>query len=175
VESRPPPKPLEQATDAVETVAVKIHETAPDIPPPARFGATPPLPVVEPGSEGDFWHALVQDLIEREAITALTRELALQAQLLSRTAEGWRLRVESESLANSAARERLQTALAQIGQPVTLEIEVGPVKDSPARRNTIANTQRLKAAEALLLADPFVLEMMRDFGAKIVPGSIKPL
>ena len=35
--------------------------------------------------------------------------------------------------------------------------------------------QRLKAAEALLMADPFVQEMVRDFGAKIVPGSIKPL
>ena len=33
-----------------------------------------------------------------------------------------------------------------------------------------------KARPALVIqADPFVQAMMRDFGAKIVPGSIKPV
>ncbi|MEY4735730.1 MAG: hypothetical protein RL302_49, partial [Pseudomonadota bacterium] len=31
------------------------------------------------------------------------------------------------------------------------------------------------AAERIIFDDPFVQSMMRDFGAKIVPGSIKPL
>jgi hypothetical protein len=30
------------------------------------------------------------------------------------------------------------------------------------------------AAEKIIFDDPFVQAMMRDFGAKIVPGSIKP-
>ena len=47
--------------------------------------------------------------------------------------------------------------------------------DRVARRNALAATQRQKAAEAVLMADPFVQEMMREFGAKIVPGSVKPL
>ena len=66
-------------------------------------------------------------------------------------------------------------ALAEAGHAVRLQVEIGAVSDSPARRNRIAADQRLKAAESLLLADPFVQEMIRDFGAKIVPGSIKPL
>jgi DNA polymerase-3 subunit gamma/tau len=49
------------------------------------------------------------------------------------------------------------------------------VADNPSRRNAIAASQRLKAAESLLMADPFVQEMMRDFGAKIVAGSLNPL
>jgi len=83
--------------------------------------------------------------------------------------------VENESLAQSAAAERLQEALRGAGHAVRLKVDVGLVDDSPSRRNAIANARRQKAAEALLMADPFVQEMMRDFGAKIVPGSVKPL
>ena len=150
---------------------------ATDLPePPARpIGIEPAPPAVVPGAEGDFWHAVVQKLVAAEAVTALTRELALQAELVARTAECWTLRVESGSLAQSGARERLQAALAEAGHAVQLQVELGAVKDCPARRNALAATQRQKAAEAVLMADPFVQEMMREFGAKIVPGSVKPL
>ncbi|MDB5965282.1 MAG: polymerase subunit gamma/tau, partial [Polaromonas sp.] len=40
--------------------------------------------------------------------------------------------------------------------------------------NAAAALERQKAAEAVILNDPFVQQMMRDFGARIVPGSIKP-
>ena len=153
-------------------MTVREAADAPE-PPPRPLMAAPPTLV--PGAEGDFWHGVVQDLVAREAITALVRELALQSQLTSRGDGQWTLQVESESLGQSAARERLQSALAEAGHPVRLRVEIGPVADSPARRNKIAADQRLKAAEALLMADPFVQEMIRDFGAKIVPGSIKPL
>ena len=134
-----------------------------------------PAPLAR-SDDGDLWHQLVQRLVNAEIITALTRELALQAQLVARTDTAWTLRVESSALAQSAgARERLQAALAEAGHPVHVAVEIGAVRDSPARRNAVANTQRQKAAEALLMADPFVQTMMRDFGAKIVPGSVKPL
>ena len=143
---------------------------------PARAAPAPEPAPVAGDALGDFWHALVQELVAREAVTALVRELALQSQLVARSAGQWTLRVESESLAQSGgARERLQAALADAGHAVRLQIDTGPVSDSPARRNAIHASRRLKAAEALLMADPFVQEMMRDFGAKIVPGSIKPL
>jgi DNA polymerase III subunit gamma/tau len=58
---------------------------------------------------------------------------------------------------------------------VNLSVEVGTIADSPARRNAAAAAQRQRAAEAVILADPFVQDMMRDFGAKIVPGSVKPV
>lgn len=140
-----------------------------------RTAAAPEPPPVRASAEGDFWHELVQDLVARELVTALVRELALQAQLVARTDTQWTLRVENESLAQSAAAERLQEALRGAGHPVRLKVDVGLVDDSPLRRNAIANARRQKAAEALLMADPFVQEMMRDFGAKIVPGSVKPL
>ena len=166
--------PAPPAPAASEIVAVKVREGSDSQQPEPRPVLTE-LPVVVPGAGGDFWHAVVQDLVAREAITALVRELALQSQLVARTDGQWTLRIESESLGQSAARERLQAALAEAGHAVRLQVEIGAVSDSPARRNRIAADQRLKAAESLLLADPFVQEMIRDFGAKIVPGSIKPL
>ncbi|MBS0498990.1 MAG: DNA polymerase III subunit gamma/tau [Proteobacteria bacterium] len=169
-ESRPAAAPVDAAVATPVRHATELPE------PTARpIGIEPAPPAVVPGAEGDFWHAVVQKLVAAEAVTALTRELALQAELVARTAECWTLRVESGSLAQSGARERLQAALAEAGHAVQLQVELGAVKDCPARRNALAATQRQKAAEAVLMADPFVQEMMREFGAKIVPGSVKPL
>jgi DNA polymerase-3 subunit gamma/tau len=131
--------------------------------------------VLLPTEEGDFWHATVADLVAREAVTALVRELALQSQLVGRDEGHWMLRVERESLNQPTSRERLQNALQAAGHAVKLGIEVGTVTDSPARRNAAAAERRQRAAEEAIQADPFVQDMMRDFGAKIVPGSVKPV
>jgi DNA polymerase-3 subunit gamma/tau len=40
---------------------------------------------------------------------------------------------------------------------------------------TQENAERQARAEAIILQDPFVQSLMRDFDAKIVPGSIKPV
>ncbi len=162
------------AQAATESIAIKVREGAADRAPARAAPAPEPAPVAG-DALGDFWHALVQDLIAREKVTALVRELALQAQLTDRQADQWTLRVETETLRQPGARDRLQNALADAGHGVRLNVELGRVADSPARRNSYAAAQRMKAAEALVMADPFVQEMMREFGAKIVPGSIKPL
>ena len=130
--------------------------------------------VLVASEEGDFWHPVVRRLIASEAITALVRELALQSQLVARDVDQWLLRVERESLNQSGSRERLQAALQAAGYSVTLAVEIGRVTDSPARRNAAAAAERQLAAEKIIFDDPFVQSMMRDFGAKIVPGSIKP-
>ena len=70
---------------------------------------------------------------------------------------------------------RLSTALRNAGFDVRLAVEVGRITDCPARRNTAASEEKQRAAEKIILDDPFVQTMMRDFGARIVPGSIKPV
>jgi DNA polymerase-3 subunit gamma/tau len=99
----------------------------------------------------------------------------LQSELVGRDTDQWQLRIESESLSQGAARERLQTALQGAGHNVKLVIEIGRVNDSPAQRNAAVQAQRQKAAEDLIQNDPMVQSLMRDFDAKIVPGSIKPI
>ena len=93
----------------------------------------------------------------------------------ARDTDQWVLRVERESLNQSGARERLAAALQAAGFAVTLLVEIGRVTDSPARRNSAVLAEKMLAAEKIIFDDPFVQSMMRDFGAKIVPGSIKPL
>ena len=69
----------------------------------------------------------------------------------------------------------MQQALASAGHAVRLTVEVGRVQDSPAKRNAAVAAERQLAAEATILNDPYVQGLMRDYGARIVPGSIQPL
>jgi DNA polymerase-3 subunit gamma/tau len=128
-----------------------------------------------PTPEGEFWAEVVRQLMAAEAISALVRELALQSQLIHREDGQWWLRTERESLNMPANRERLQAALHGAGHAVRLNVELGPVQDSPAKRLAVAAAAKMQAAEALIHNDPLVQAMVRDFGARVVPGSIQPL
>jgi len=160
------------ATIATEVVAVPVRQQTENR---SEAIAAQSSAVLTPTQEGDFWHATVQQLISAESISAMVRELALQSQLVARDTDQWLLRVERESLNQPSARDRLTTALQAHGFDVRLAVEIGRVTDSPVRRNAAASAERQLAAEKIILGDPFVQSMMRDFGAKIVPGSIKPL
>ncbi|KAB2894498.1 MAG: DNA polymerase III subunit gamma/tau, partial [Burkholderiaceae bacterium] len=160
-----------------EVVAIPVRV------PPEPGARLQPLPASATGAaaarytptpEGDVWHATVQQLVAAEAVTALVRELALQSQLVAREADHWMIRVERESLNQPTARERLRAALEAAGHARQLTVEVGAVIDSPARRNAAAAAERQRVAEEIVMNDPLVQTLMREHGARIVPGSIKP-
>jgi DNA polymerase-3 subunit gamma/tau len=190
-ENPPEPPPWDEWPDTTDHAEVQtVAPVSPEKPPtalralPVREAAEPsarldmPRPVVptvlQATPEGDFWLDVVQGLLTQDAIHALVRELALQSQLLARDADQWQLRVERETLNHLASRERLQAALLAAGHGnVTLHIEIGPVTDSPARRLAVKAAEKMLAAQELIQSDPLVQAMVRDFGAKIVPGSIQ--
>ena len=122
----------------------------------------------------DAWFGVEMDMVQREMVNALARELALQSELVGREEGVWHLRVESGSLNQPTTRDRLQTALAAVGHPVRLEISTGPVADSASRRLAAAAQARQREAEALIAEDPFVQDMLARYGGKIVPGTLKP-
>ena len=132
------------------------------------------LTAIVPSEEGDFWYRTVEQLVKTEAVTAMARELALQSQLVARDVDQWLLRVERETLNATGSRDRLQAALSVLGHEVRLAVEVGIVIDSPARRNALAAAERQRVAEEVIHNDPLVQALVRDFGAKIVPGSLRP-
>ena len=166
----PSPVTPQQKTSApeiqVKTLAVR------DAGEPSQRAAPRSLVITE---EGQFWAETVASLAAAESINALVRELALQSQLVARDTDQWQLRIESESLNQGTARERLQAALNAAGHSVKLVIEIGKVSDSPALRNAATFAEKQKAAEDLIQSDPLVQKMIQEFGAKIVPGSIKPI
>ncbi len=167
-----------------------LKSAALDQPPPVA-PIIPPEPEPEPEPEpvtaaevahspsapalADEWFAIVGQLLEAESVTALVRELALQSVLTQREGRTWHLQVPGATLMQTSTRERLEAALAAAGHPVRLALTAGPVVDSPAKRLAAAAAARLRAAEQALLDDPFVQAMQRDFGGKIVPGSVQPL
>lgn len=118
---------------------------------------------------------MVQQLIDADAVNALARQLALQSQLLERTGDLWTLRVETSSLSQPGSRERLRAALEAAGFARQLEVEQGAVVDTPARRNAVVAYERQCIAEQIVLNNAMVQTLVREHGAKIVPGSIKPI
>ena len=171
-EQNRPLAPVEYAQEATKIVAIPVRVQA-DSRTEAAAGQSA-ASLLRPTEEGEFWHGIVRQLIAQEAINAMVRELALQSQLVARDTDQWLLRVERESLNQSGSRDRLATALQAAGHAVRLVVEIGRVTDSPARRNAALVAERQLAAEKIIFDDPFVQTMMRDFGAKIVPGSITP-
>jgi DNA polymerase III subunit gamma/tau len=181
---------------APQVVAIQVREQSA---PSAR--TEPRMEPVPPDAAQDAWVATVQQLIDKQAVTALTKELAQQAQRVGGGAGYITLRVEQAMLAAEAARDKLQTALegleldalamaaltgvltgaltgaasSQEPQALVLRVEVGPVTDSWARRANAKALARQSAAEALVMGDPLVQDMMRTYGAKIVTGSIRAL
>ena len=179
-EPNKPPARVEPALPAIKTEASPVPVATPvEAVKPAQ-AAEAPAPMagasvaLSPSEDDEFWHNTVQQLIAEDAITALVRVLALQSQLVARDTGQWSLRVAHESLIQASTCDRLAAALQAAGHAVRLVVEVGVVTDSPARRNAALAVEQQQAAEKIILDDPFVQSMMRDFGAKIVPGSIKP-
>ena len=161
------PAPWEEAPQSAAPVAT-----------PASASTAAPLPGAGASPLGDAWAELVNRMVAADMVAALARELALQSELRSQADGTWTLRVERESLNQAAAREKLQLALqtALPGQAAPqLLVELGPVQDTPARRNAAAQIERQRQAEETIENDPFVQDMVRQWGARVVPGSIKPL
>ena len=173
----PAPAPTARARAPQMAAVESASEAATEPLVVARPAWTPSEPSGEPVAttpEGDRWYAAVQQLIASEAITALVRELALQSQLMRCEGDHWMLCVQRQSLNQATARERLRAALAEAGLAQQLSVEIGAVSDTPARRNAAAAQQRQRVAEEIVMNDPLVQTLMREHGARIVPGSIKP-
>ena len=138
--------------------------------------ARPPQAALQTTALGEVWAGWVQRLLKAELISALARELALQSELVAQSGDSWQLRVENKSLQHPGACDKLLLALQSLDEaaPRRLAVELGSVGDSLARRLSAAQAERQRRAEEIIDNDSFVQDMVRQWGARIVPGSIKP-
>jgi DNA polymerase-3 subunit gamma/tau len=175
-----PPAWLDEAPDefAGEQASVVRAPAAPAYVAPAK-PALPEPAALQPTPLGERWAGIVAMLEARQLITALVRELAVQAELIEQhdgAAPLWRLRVERDSLRTKPLNDKLQAALAEaLGiAPLRLELEAGVPLDTPAKRTAAEKQRRQQEAEQIIHNDPLVQEMLAQFKtARIVPGSIK--
>jgi DNA polymerase-3 subunit gamma/tau len=150
-------------------------------PPAAAATGAPPIAGAADSELGTRWHRLVKRLCDQGTLTALARELATQGGLRAiddgATPPRWLLVGERETLRSAPLRDKLAAAIAaELGHAIELELEAGVPEDSPARREAAERQRRQAAAEAAIHADPAVRDLLTQFkGARIVPGSIKPV
>jgi len=80
-------------------------------------------------------------------------------------------------LASEASVARLADALtAHFGKPVKIVIEKGEVEGKTVAKVDAQIHQEKRAnAEQMIAADPFIQQLEKEFGAKVVSGSVKPL
>ena len=117
------------------------------------------------------WPSLVANL----PINGMTRELASGSELVGVEGEVFRLRVGVKALAEAGTVDRLRAALATaLGRPVRLSIEVGETGDTAAARAERVRNEKQKRAEQSIYNDPFVQQLIENFGAAVDPSSIKP-
>ena len=174
--------PLRVPAPPASRMPVAQRESAPMLrvqePAPPALAEAAPAPS---RALGDRWATLVAALIESGVVTALVRELAWSAALVA-VDEGsqphtWSLVVEREALRQKTLADKLTAAMAaSLGSTVQLELRLGQPEDSPAKRDVALRARRQAEAEATMRADPVVRELLASFkGARIVPGSIKPI
>ena len=176
-----PPEDEFVPTEAAMSPSLADAASEPALAAPAERKVSIELP--PPGTDplSDRWAELVAQMNAQGVITALVRELAMQAQCVAQRDEGgqsmWSLRVERESLRSETNRERLAQAMSQVlAAQVLLELERGAAFNTPAQRDQVAREQRQHQAEHLIESDALVRSLLAQYpGARIVPGSIKPL
>ena len=117
------------------------------------------------------------ELVGRLKLAGMPRELALRSELVSREGDLFRIRVPVKTLLESGAEARLRAALSEyFGRPTRILAEVGATRGpTAAGLNEEARAQRQRRAEEAIYSDPFVRELIENFGASVDPTSIKPI
>ncbi len=111
----------------------------------------------------------------RLPLAGLTRELAMQSELLSYDAAQFKLRVPKSTLLAAGALEKLQSALsAALGRAIKVETELGTVSNSASLTAARAKSEKQQAAEQAAATDDLAVQLMQKFGGQIVPGSVRP-
>jgi DNA polymerase-3 subunit gamma/tau len=118
------------------------------------------------------WPALAAAL----KLGGLARELALRSELVSHEGDHFCLRVPVKALLEAGGEARLCAALAEhFGRPVRVSIAVGATTGpTAAGRSEEARAVLQQQAEDAIYADPFVRELIENFGASVDPRSIRP-
>lgn len=151
-------------------VSPKLAEARPAAPVDTR--PLPPAIALDPiGFDGE-WPALAARL----PLKGVAYQLAFNSELTAVDATTLKLSVPVPQYADAAQVAKLKAALADaLGKPVEVAVEVGPARRTAAALDAAARAARQREAEQEIHGDPFVQQLVREFGARIVEGSVRPL
>ena len=182
---KPAPKPAmktetksatQSAPEPATKVAPEILKEAPKVPAAASAVSSSAASKGIPEAGRPNWH----DLMRQLPLRGLVQQMAFQTDLQDWVDSTQGIKIIAVSslpqLATADCVERLREVLAtHFAKPVRLEVIGGVVDQSVAKIDAQVNQERRLNAEQQIAADPFVQELEREFGAKVVSGSVRPL
>ena len=169
--------PANQTAAPVRSSAPAPAASAPAAKPAASAPpASAPVATASAANRPD-WHALMRQL----PVKGLVQQLAFQTELQDweDSPAGVRATVVTPmpQLASEASVGRLADALtAHFGKPIKVVMEKGEVEGKTvAKVDAQIHQEKRQNAEQMIAQDPFIQQLEKEFGAKVVGGSVKPL
>jgi len=171
--ARPASKPAVPAPAAKPTASVTSAPT------PAAAAAAPVAAAALVGNpaERPDWHSLMRQIPARGLLQQLAHQTELQDWKDMATGVTAIVVTTMPQLANEDAVRRLSNLLTlHFGKPIKIVIEKGEVEGKTvAKVDAQIHQEKKMNAEQMIAADPFIQQLEKEFGAKVVGGSVKPL
>ena len=134
--------------------------------------------LIQPLFDGD-WRSFVDTHLQK---LGLGRALAQNCEMIAFDENSISLRVDeaNKHLIGATYQDKLSAAInAQLGKKIKLIFEIGnsqaAATNTPAKQIAVEKATIQSSAEDAIMGDPFVQDLMQQFGATIIPNSIKPL
>jgi DNA polymerase-3 subunit gamma/tau len=162
-------KPAANPTSAKSAISAAPAAAAPAAVPKVAS------PASASSSERPDWHSLMRALPVRGLVQQLAHQTELQEWVDS--AQGVKATVITSlpQLASADCVGRLSEALSvHYGKKVQIEVVEGAVEKTVAKIDAQVQSEKRQNAEERIAADPFVQQLEREFGAKVVSGSVRP-
>lgn len=119
------------------------------------------------------------ELFPKLQISGMTGSIAANCTLISVEGDHWLLHLDPahSALFNATQQRRLNDALNQYHQrTLTLTIElIKPEQETPAQAASRRRADRQREAEESIHNDPFIQQMMQQFGAVVRHDTIEPV
>ncbi|MBU3559212.1 DNA polymerase III subunit gamma/tau [Polynucleobacter sp. Nonnen-W13] len=158
------------------------NQTAAPVRSAPAASAPAPVPAAMPAasassSDRPDWHTLMRQL----PVKGLVQQLAFQTELQNweDSPAGVRATVVTPmpQLVSEASIGRLADALtAHFGKPIKVVMEKGEVEGKTvAKVDAKIHQEKRQNAEQMIAQDPFIQQLEKEFGAKVVGGSVKPI
>ena len=182
---KPAPKPAmktetqsatQAATEPATKVAPEILKEAPKVSAVASAVSSSTASKGVPEAGRPNWH----DLMRQLPLRGLVQQMAFQTDLQDWVDSTQGIKIIAVSslpqLATADCVERLREVLAtHFAKPVKLEVIGGAVDQTVAKIDAQVNQERRLNAEEQIATDPLIKELEKQFGAKVVSGSVRPL
>ena len=142
--------------------------------------APAPAPEPEPAAMPATGLALQWlELFPKLPISGMTGSIAANCTLIAVDGDQWLLHLDPahSALFNATQQRRLNDALNQLlERTLTVSIElIKPEQETPAQASSRRRANRQREAEDSIHGDPFIQQMMQQFGAVIRNDTIEPV